>query len=158
VRLFASGLLVGCPASRSSASMGHEPWNNLGLYGAVELAPKWQHFEFTFVATGDDENARIQFDLGGSDVAVEFSAVRLWSLSNGTSVEPDFLKTYFSPDYRRNCPRGHEGLELKSSILVSDYRCAEYGFPVHGSGYRFLVMLGEVILMPCPHGRQRIKR
>jgi Carbohydrate binding domain len=92
-----------------SVSMGHEPWYNLGLYSDLDLAPNWQHFEFKFVATGDDENARIQFDLGGSDVAVEFSAVRLWSLSDGTSVEPDFLKTYFSSDYRRNCPRGQEG-------------------------------------------------
>ncbi|MFH1719771.1 MAG: carbohydrate binding domain-containing protein, partial [Planctomycetota bacterium] len=56
---------VGCGVSQA-----HEPWANLGLSRNVELTPEWQTFRFGFVATADDENARVSFAFGGSKVPI----------------------------------------------------------------------------------------
>jgi glycosyltransferase involved in cell wall biosynthesis len=69
--------------SRASA-----PWANLGLYTEIELTSEWQSFEQHFVAAEDDDDARIHFDIGQSDISVEFSSVRLRRLSEGESIEP----------------------------------------------------------------------
>lgn len=61
----------------------HEPWTDLGLYRGLAMSPKWQTFQEEFVATADDNNARILFDLGGSDISVEFSDVKLSRLGDG---------------------------------------------------------------------------
>ena len=60
-------------------SQAHEPWQGLGLYKNVDLTPEWKTFEATLVPTADEDNARIHFDLGDSDIAVELSAIRLRS-------------------------------------------------------------------------------
>lgn len=41
--------------------MAHEPWENLGLYAAVEADTRWKSYRFTFLAEQDDANARITF-------------------------------------------------------------------------------------------------
>jgi glycosyltransferase involved in cell wall biosynthesis/SAM-dependent methyltransferase len=64
-------------------AMAHEPWDGLGLYREVELTPEWKTFDEQFVATADDDNARIHFDLGGAAVAVELASVSL-SLPDGS--------------------------------------------------------------------------
>jgi SAM-dependent methyltransferase len=69
-------------------AIAHAPWSNLGLYGQAALTPEWQCFEETFVATEDEEQARIHFDLGASGISTELSAVALRSLSEGCYVEP----------------------------------------------------------------------
>lgn len=56
---------------------GGEPWTNLGLYQQVQLTPNWQDFERSFVPTDNEENGRIHFDLGDSDIAAELSFVTL---------------------------------------------------------------------------------
>ncbi len=58
----------------------HEPWTGLGLYQKIALTPEWQSFQADFTATGDEDNAHIYFDLGGSDISVEVSGVILLSL------------------------------------------------------------------------------
>jgi hypothetical protein len=65
-----------------------EPWTNLGMYRALDLAPDWRDVveEFTSVAAAD--NARVHFDVGGCDVAVEFSAVSLRAVGDAP-VEQD---------------------------------------------------------------------
>jgi len=67
----------------------HVPWTGLGLYSQIELTSEWQSFAEDFVATADEPNARILFDVGGSDIAVEVAAVRLHSLVDGVCIEPD---------------------------------------------------------------------
>jgi glycosyltransferase involved in cell wall biosynthesis len=69
-------------------SQAHEPWSGLGLYRTIELTSEWQSFEEEFVCTGDDDNARIHFDVGHSDISLELSSVSLYDLSNGQLVEP----------------------------------------------------------------------
>ncbi len=68
---------------------GHAPWTNLGLYSQIEVTPEWQSFETLFIATEDEDNARIHFDVGNSDVSVELSSVSLRSLSEGRFVKPN---------------------------------------------------------------------
>jgi SAM-dependent methyltransferase len=66
----------------------HEPWGGLGLYERVELTREWECFEKEFLASADENNARIHFDVGESDISVELSGVSLLSLSDGGCVEP----------------------------------------------------------------------
>ncbi len=71
-------------------AQAHEPWNNLGLYKEIALTSEWQSFQEDFTATADDDNTRIHFDAGGSDISVELSEVVLLSLPACLPVEPTF--------------------------------------------------------------------
>jgi glycosyltransferase involved in cell wall biosynthesis len=64
-------------------AMAHEPWEGLGLYRKIELTPEWRSIDEGFIAEADDDNARIHFDLGAADAAVELRAVSL-CLPDGT--------------------------------------------------------------------------
>lgn len=63
-------------------SQDHEPWENLGFYQEVNLAPEWKMFHLAATPTSNDERARLQFYLGGSDVPVEIQTVQ-WSAEGG---------------------------------------------------------------------------
>jgi glycosyltransferase involved in cell wall biosynthesis/SAM-dependent methyltransferase len=66
----------------------HVPWTGLGLYSKIELTTEWQSFTEDFVATADETNARILFDVGDSDIAVEVSAVSLHHRLDGKAIAP----------------------------------------------------------------------
>jgi SAM-dependent methyltransferase len=55
----------------------HAPWDGLGWYRNVELMTWWQRVRDEFTATGDDDDARIHFDLGHGLGAVEISDVEV---------------------------------------------------------------------------------
>lgn len=76
-------------------SRAHDPWDNLGLYRNIELNTACQNFDIEFVATADENNARIHFDVGESKVPVELSEVVLCSLPDGEIIEPNipFMQT-----------------------------------------------------------------
>ncbi len=70
----------------------HEPWGMLGLVSGANLSRQWRTFRVGFVASADDDNARLCFQLGGSDVAVELADIRLMpggreGLAEGESIE-----------------------------------------------------------------------
>ena len=54
----------------------HEPWKGLGLYRALDLTAGWQDVQVAFVASADEENAQLAFNLGGSAVGVEIAEVQ----------------------------------------------------------------------------------
>ncbi len=81
-------------------AQSHEPWIGLGLYNKVELKPEWQGFQIRFVCNADENNARIHFDLGESEIPVELADVDLLSVPDGRSVDSENPK-YFV-DYRFN--------------------------------------------------------
>ncbi|MEJ2702208.1 MAG: carbohydrate binding domain-containing protein [Sedimentisphaerales bacterium] len=56
-------------------SQAHSPWSNLGLSRQADLTQQWQRFQLGFVAKSDDDNARISFAFGGSDVPVYLANV-----------------------------------------------------------------------------------
>jgi len=62
---------------RVGVSQAHEPWGPLGLSRTVKLDTKWKPFRAGFLASASDNNARVSFLLGGSDVDVALSNVRL---------------------------------------------------------------------------------
>lgn len=71
-------------------AMAHEPWTGLGLYRKIDLTCEWQSFGEYFVAAEDEDNGRIHFDVGGSDISVELASVRLRSASDGEFIDPEF--------------------------------------------------------------------
>ena len=58
----------------------------LGTSTKVDAGTWWQEFSCSFKATATDANARIFFDLGTSEAALELSRVELRDLSTGTVV------------------------------------------------------------------------
>jgi hypothetical protein len=66
----------------------HEPWTSLGLYLKLNLTPEWQTFHEEFLASADDDKARIHFDLGGRNIAVELTSVTLQKVTDSQSGEP----------------------------------------------------------------------
>ena len=56
-------------------SQAHDPWGNLGLSRPVDLTLTWRHFQFGFLAGADDDNARLSFAFGGSDVPIYLANV-----------------------------------------------------------------------------------
>ncbi|MCI0563678.1 MAG: GDSL-type esterase/lipase family protein, partial [Nitrososphaera sp.] len=79
----------------------HEPWSNLGLWKNIELTSEWRSFQEEFVPSANEDKARIHFDVGDSDISVEFSDVSLVSVPDGETVAPDSPKRYFV-SYRFN--------------------------------------------------------
>ena len=78
---------VGC-----SVNQAHDPWANLGLWRAAALMQDWQQFRFGFTAKEDDDNARISFLIGGSEVPVylanvEFRQGGRLGLAEGESID-----------------------------------------------------------------------
>jgi len=75
-----------------NVGQAHDPWGPLGLNGGAKLTDTWQDFRMGFIATGDDADARVNFQLGGAGTAVELADVRLrpggrMGLAGGESIE-----------------------------------------------------------------------
>jgi hypothetical protein len=68
-------------AIAASFAQAHPPWSNLGLYAHFDLTPDWGTFEVSFEATGNDENARVAFDVGQSATSFDVKSVRLRRLT-----------------------------------------------------------------------------
>jgi len=60
-----------------SLNQAHDPWNTLGLAQRARLSNQWKTFRAGFVATANDDNARLSFSLGGDKTAVEIDEVSL---------------------------------------------------------------------------------
>jgi lysophospholipase L1-like esterase len=71
-----------------TVSQSHPPWEPLGLYRDVRLTPFWQTFEARFTSPSSDQNARIQFNLGGSALGVDLAAVQLATQGTNEPVVP----------------------------------------------------------------------
>src|SRR5262249_1692471 len=59
------------------------PWNGVGLYRTVDVTTEWQTFQYPFVSTSTESNARISFDLAGAGAAVELANVALRDMFTG---------------------------------------------------------------------------
>lgn len=64
------------------------PWQPLGLYQIVDVTTEWTTHEFSFVASATESNARVYFDLGFSDVAVDLADVTLRDAAAGQALTP----------------------------------------------------------------------
>jgi len=63
---------IGCGVGQA-----HSPWSNLGLSRQVALKNEWQSFRYGFIAKNNDDNARISFSFGGSNVPIYLANVQL---------------------------------------------------------------------------------
>ncbi len=72
-------------------AQAHEPWKGLGLYRKIELTSDWGNFQEDFVASANETNGRIHFDVGERETSVDLSSVALYSLGNGQRIEPDLF-------------------------------------------------------------------
>ncbi|MBL7222088.1 MAG: carbohydrate binding domain-containing protein, partial [Phycisphaerae bacterium] len=54
-----------------------KPWGNLGLQRTVKLSDEWKEFRAGFAATKSEDNARVVFQVGGSEVGVELADIKL---------------------------------------------------------------------------------
>ncbi|UCF17310.1 MAG: carbohydrate binding domain-containing protein, partial [Phycisphaerales bacterium] len=63
---------LGCGVSQA-----HEPWKNLGLSRQADLKQDWQTFRFGFAARENEENSRLSFAFGGSNVPFYLANVQL---------------------------------------------------------------------------------
>jgi len=68
------------------------PWSNLGLSQRVELTEKRTSFRYGFVAQADEDNARLSFAFGASQIPIHLANVELRpggrvGLKEGESVE-----------------------------------------------------------------------
>ena len=80
----------------------HGSWETLGLYEELLLTPQWRSFEKDFLASENDDNARIFFDLGSNESSVEISGVALRSLPDGASIHPKQPPGIYTLTYRFN--------------------------------------------------------
>ena len=62
---------------------GQKPWANIGFRAEVALTPGWLEFTRTFRPSADCADAVFAFEIGGSDVAVEFADVVIRQASDG---------------------------------------------------------------------------
>jgi GDSL-like lipase/acylhydrolase family protein len=85
-----------------AVSKAHGGWDDLGLYKPVETNVDWQTFRLEFKGKEDDRIARINFDLGSSDAAVEFEAVTLQRMSDGKNIERDLPPLRYMATYNFN--------------------------------------------------------
>jgi len=53
------------------------PWGGLGLQRTVKLTGDWKEFRAGFAATKSEDNARVVFQVGGSETAVELAEIKL---------------------------------------------------------------------------------
>jgi glycosyltransferase involved in cell wall biosynthesis len=63
----------------------YDPWSSLGFYREFRLEPEWQTFQEEFTALEDDDNTRIHFDLGGKNVGVDLTTVKVNGVENRDS-------------------------------------------------------------------------
>lgn len=107
----------------------YEPWTNLGLYSKIDLTNEWQDLEQNFVALSDDDNARIHFDVGDSDIPVELSSVCLRSLPDDQIVEPDIL---FMQSFREKVVKEQPG---ETTRQMDVQNCESKGIPALVSSF-----------------------
>ena len=116
-------------------AQAHDPWDGLGLYRTIELTAEWQAQSIEFVATADDQDARIHFDLGGDDASVELSSLTLHSLADGALIEPATAAGGLYPDERwagareavpgEKAPAARKGAAPRFSVVIPTYQRRE---------------------------------
>ncbi len=70
--------------------MAHEPWQGLGPWYDVQLTTQWKRFEFTFIVSQDDTNARVLFtNMGTQTGTYWFTGVSLRPGGTIQVIPPD---------------------------------------------------------------------
>lgn len=90
---------------RCAVGMAHEPWSELGFGRGIRLTPEWKTYRFGFTATASDDQSRLSFALGDSDVGCELADVQLRpggqvGLAPGESLDDGTVALYAESETR----------------------------------------------------------
>lgn len=137
---------------RVAVGQRHAPWASLGLYRQVELTSEWQSYEEEFIATADDLNPRVHFDLGESAVPVDVAGGTVHSQFSATPLDLNSQKTSLSdgnvhPHHSQNSTLVEPSVSNKYYV---DYqfnalgcRGRDYSMPKGSHGGTRLLVLGD---------------
>ena len=110
----------------------HEPWGNLGLSRTIELTPQWKGFTLGFFATQSDDNGRLNFAFGDSDIDIEFGFVELHTggqvlLLPDESIEKSSVKLFTERQAKaRSLDRMAFGAETEKAYFDGMYQHIKY--------------------------------
>lgn len=85
-----------------SVALADSPYVAIGLQDSILLSPQWIGFRKLFSATMTEQNARIYFSLGASDVPVDVSDVVLRDLVEERTILPDAGRDPYTVSYQFN--------------------------------------------------------
>lgn len=60
-----------------AVNQAYKPWHNRGMLETLSVEEDWQDVELRFTPKVDERNARLEIQLGGQDIPVEFRNLRL---------------------------------------------------------------------------------
>lgn len=93
----------------AKVAMGHEPWEGLGCYRAVELGTAWRSHGFVFTATAGDPAAQFDLLLGDSDTPLELQSASVRPAAAWRVVatkDHEAVLTFPAADGQRPAPVG----------------------------------------------------
>jgi hypothetical protein len=71
-----------------AVGQNHAPWELVSPYRHFELSPEWMDYACSFIATDNEPNARLFFDVGQADTPFELRNVSVIDVRRGASVAP----------------------------------------------------------------------
>ncbi len=103
----------------------HEPWTVIGFYRTLAVDTTWSEFNEYFIAGIADDDARLAFDLGGSDVSVTIRDVSIEDEFGAPVTPPLPLHHYevryaFDGDGCRRTPPAAEGQAAPAVLVLGD--------------------------------------
>ncbi len=132
----------------------HDPWQNLGFSTPIAVNPSWQDFEFTFVPSDNDQNARLTFgNLGAQSGVIEIRNLTLQKggkigfLDEGVSLEQSNIPIIRSDS--RELPGTMRDWFQFLMGLESEYWRDMKAF-IRGLGYPGIIW-GTTIMNSTPH-------
>lgn len=78
-----------------AVTMAHPPWETLGLYETATADTEWTWVERTLTTPQADDNARVNFDLGGDTANVDIADLSLVPTSGGPAVGSRLGSEYY---------------------------------------------------------------
>lgn len=72
-----------------------DPWDDLGIYHKVIAGRAWQPFYYEFIPAADCDNARVIFDVGQSDIPIEFRNLLLEEMKPSEYENPSVNGSHF---------------------------------------------------------------
>jgi len=114
-----------------SVAQADSPYVAIGLQDSIQLTPEWAGYRMPFAARTTEQNARIYFSLGASDVSVDVSDVVLRDLVEERVLLPDGAREPYAVSYRFNAA-GCRGVDRP---------------PTHAAGARRILVMGDGFAM-----------
>jgi hypothetical protein len=136
-------------------SQQHEPWADLGLTATIDLTPTWKEFRAGFVATRSDDQTRLTFLAGASNVPFELKDVWLSTggqegLGDGESLEAKNIDLFgLEPSEARTADTYHFLAETEAK-----YWRHMYDLVKHEIGVKAMVT-GTIVFGPLGLWEQR---